>query len=271
VRIPLQPTLLVAAGISLVVAGVYLFIGYRFLHRPGWEEHSRKAMRHFALWWAATGANILMAAAIYAVAAFGPTSFAAQLSYTVVQRLLLAASLYGLLYYLSFLLVGRVWPRTLAVAYGLYFLLSAYSVFASNPQGVHVGQWRTDLAYASSVPLWTSAANLVFILVPILGGTLAGLAVAIFNRAIEPARRRRLGFVCGALTIWWTVAVLAGQREALGYESFQLINRIVGLVAAIVVLVTYEPRAVLGWMRARFHHETAAPAGAPSAPWAPRH
>src|SRR5687768_2942854 len=101
-----HPTLAVAAVVAAAAAAVCLHVGRSFSRREA-DPEARLPLRMFALWWTATGANIVLGAGFIAAAAFGATDLWLQSTYAVLQRVLLAASLVGLVYYLMVLVRGR--------------------------------------------------------------------------------------------------------------------------------------------------------------------
>lgn len=243
-----HPTLAAAAAIAAVSALVHLHVGSAFLKRPAATQQRVLALRMFAVWWVATGVNILLASAFIAAASAGWTHFGLQLAYAVVQRLLLALALTGLVYYLLVLLRGRarLWPVLLF--YAGYLGLLLFALFAGDPVGVYVGNWRTDLVYAHhdvGAP-WLGLVNGLALIVPPVGLSIAAMVVAGRLPPEQAAQRNRIVLVGSALVVWWVVAAVAGQQEAFGNESFQVFNRLLGLSMSLVVLAAYRSPAWLG-------------------------
>ena len=243
-----HPTLAAAAAIAAVSALVHLHVGSAFLQRPAATPERVRALRMFALWWIAAGANILLASGFIAAASAGWTHFGMQLAYAIVQRLLLALALAGLVYYLLVLLRGHapLWP--VALFYAGYFVLLLWSLQANHPVGVYVGNWRTDLVYANhdvGAP-WLPLLNGLALVVPPVGLSIAAMVVARRLQPEQAAQRNRIMLVGSALVVWWVVAAVAGQQEAFGNESFQIFNRLLGLSMSLVVLAAYRSPAWLG-------------------------
>lgn len=237
-----HPTLAVAAVVAATAASVYLFVGRRFARRPAPPE-ARFALRMFALWWIATGVNILLGSVSIAFAAFGQTNLEVQVAYTVVQRGLLAGALIGLTHYLLVMVRGKAPTRFLVAFYVAYFLFLLGSLYSNDPTGVYVGEWRTDLEYAqpASERNWADLANFAWLVLPPVGLSIAAIVA---SRSLPPSQRpqrNRITLVGTAIVVWWVVAVLAGHREAFGQEFFQVFNRLLGLSMALVVLAAYSP------------------------------
>lgn len=244
---PEHPTLVVAALAAGAAGAMYLHLGRALLRRPVLDAQARLALRMFGVWWLTTGVNILLGSLFIAAAAFDATSLSLQTSYTILQRLLLAASLVGLMHYLLVLVRGRPRMVLLGVLYGLYAMVQVASIYAGRPEGVYVGQWRTDLLYADegAFPTWLTALLGAFLILPPVVLSLVAVALARRLGDGQGAQRNRITVVGLALAIWWVVAVLAGQREAFDQEFLQLFNRLLGLTMALAIFLAYEPPAWL--------------------------
>lgn len=242
-----QPTLAVAALAAGGAAAVYLYLGRMLTRRVAPDAVARRALVMFSVWWTATGANIALAAILILAAAFGWTSFAVQMAYTVVQRLLLAVALVGLAYYLFVLVLGLAPVRMLVILYSAYFVVLLGTLYASQPDGVYVGDWRLDVSYAApeAVPTWLTAVLGAFLVLPPV--VLSGAAIALARRlpADRHPQRNRITIVGVALIAWWVVAVVAGQRATFDEAFFQLFNRLLGLAMALAIFAAYHPPAWL--------------------------
>lgn len=236
-----HPTLAAAAAIAAFSAVVHLHVGRAFARRPAATPARVLALRMFALWWLATGANILLASGFIAAAALGWTDLRLQLTYAVLQRLLLAMALAGLVYYLLVLIRGRASMIPVLLFYFAYFGLLLVSLYGSEPVGVYVGHWRTDLAYSRQGfgDPWLSLLNGLALIVPPVGLSVAAMVTARRLPRRHP-QRNRIMLVGTSLVAWWVVAAVAGQQEAFGNESFQVFNRLLGLSMALVVLAAYR-------------------------------
>jgi hypothetical protein len=172
------------------------------------------------------------------------------LTYVIVQRLLLAGSLVGLMYYLVYLLTGRDILLPLVAFYGAYYAFQIYTVMAGAPTGVDVYRWRTDLAYSAESPSWWQLINLVAIILPPVIGCARLLRVG--GKLDDRSKRIRATAVSLGFIVWWLVAILAGQRGALDIDGLQIMNRILGLAVALTILFAYQPT---GWLQRRMRIE----------------
>lgn len=246
------PTLLAAGTIATAVAASYAFVAWT-LGRRSLFDPSRRALAYFAVWWGALAANLAGVALTYFLGAFDALTLEAQVTASNVQRILLSVSMTGLVAYLLFVLTGRDYARPLGAVYGAYYALSLYSMMRADPVAVFVGNWRTDLVYATEGLPWLNLVNLAVIVLPPLA---LGIAFAVASRRAEDATKRyRMRVVAFAVVFWWAVAVLAGQRALLDVDAVQAGHRFLSLLAALLVLAAYRPPA---WVRRRLGVEAAA-------------
>ena len=234
-------TLAAAGAIALVVGVSYVLVAWGLRRREGIRPESQRALGFFAVWWGALGVNIALAGALYVSAAFQTPPLWLQVTDSVVQRLLLAYSMIGLMAYLSFVATGRDRLKTWVVVYAAYFVFTLASLVYVQPVGVLVTSWRTDLAFARDDLAIDPAINFALLILPPMAGAIAYLRL--FRRAESPAQKFRIALVSASIMLWWILAVIAGQRAALGADSFQVTQRVLGLVTALAVLVAYRPPA----------------------------
>ncbi|MHB8606422.1 MAG: hypothetical protein ACYDCK_14340 [Thermoplasmatota archaeon] len=244
----LQPRLVIAGVVALVVALAYGLVALRFGRRKLVERSSERALIAFAVWWGALALNIALGGLTYVAAGAGYTSVGVETTWAVFERLLLAVSLFGLLYYMAYVLTGREFTRTLGVFYGAYFVFLLYSMLAGTPDGVAVYTWRTDLHYATPAPPAMTAVNGVWLLLPPIAAAV-GLFSLAFRVSDRTARYRSI-VVSVSVVLWWVVAVVAGQRAALSDDAFQVFNRFFGLAAALAVFAAYYPPT---WVQRTLH------------------
>lgn len=244
-----EPTLAVAGASTLLVATVYGYVGMRLLGKTSAASPSSIAMRFFSLWWLATALNQFFGSLLYLAAAFGSTDVSLQLTYVYLQRLLLAVSLVGLLYYLVYLQTGKGWLIPLIVVYGLYFVAQVFNLSVREAVGVESFGWRTDIQWATAEPPVFALISLIIIVPPIVG---ALMMLRVYRRVETPTRRFRVAMIGIGFALWWALAILAGQRATFDIGWLQALNRVVGIAVAVGILLAYEP---LGWMRRRYHLE----------------
>jgi len=234
-------TLATSGAIAVVVGISYVLVAWSLQRRGGIRPESRRALSFFAVWWGALGVNIALAGGLYVLAAFQTPPLWLQVVDSIIQRLLLAYSMIGLMAYLSFVATGRDRLKTWVVVYGAYFLFTLASLAYVRPVGVLVTNWRTDLVFAREGFAIDPAINFALLILPPMAGAIAYLRL--FRRAESPAQRYRIALVSASIMVWWILAVIAGQRAALGADGFQVTHRVLGLVTALAVLAAYRPPA----------------------------
>lgn len=247
-----ETTLAVASLLTYVVAATYAYVGVRLLAHAGEAPATRRPMVAFALWWLLTSTNQLLGSTLYLAAAFGYRDIPLQLAYVLLQRLLLALSLIGLMHYLLFLHTGRSAIVLLGVFYGLYWASQVYVVFAREPVGVGTFGWRTDLLYAEPELPGQPLLNLAIVVPPIVG---AVALLRLYRRVEGRTRRFRIATLAGGFTVWWLVAVAAGHPALFDVGWLQAANRGLGVAIALCILLAYQPTR---WMQRRYRLEPAA-------------
>jgi len=245
-----ETTLALASLATYLVGLTYAFVAYRLTTHARQAPASRRPMLYFAFWWGATGLNQILGATLYLAASLGHTDLTLQLAYVLLQRLLLALSLVGLMYYLLSLHLGRGFLVPLLAFYSLYWVTQVYSVLARQPIGVESFGWRTDLVYALQLAPAFALVNLAILVPPVLG---ALLLLRLYRRIEDRTRRFRVAMLAGGFTIWWIVAIVAGQPATFDNTFLQITNRAVGIAVALGILLAYQP---LPWMQERYHLQT---------------
>lgn len=246
----MRATLLFAGLSTLLVAATYGYVAWSLYRKSAGSSPASRTLRLFSLWWGATSLNQALGSLLYLAAAFGTMDTGLQASYVLLQRLLLAVSLVGLMQYLVYLQTGRDALTGLAVVYGVYWATQVYHVVARQPVGVEAFSWRTDLVYAKTLsPAWDLLTPLFIVLPPVVG---ALLLLRIYRRVETPTQRFRILAIAVGFTVWWLVAVAAGHPATHDIAWFQAVNRVVGVLVALAVLLAYEPT---GWMKRRYQLE----------------
>lgn len=246
-----ETVLVFSAAFTAVVAVAYGYLGlHLWRQRRADDPTADRALRMFAAWWGLTALNNLMGSAVSLMAAFGFTDLTLQTTYIVLQRLLLAASLAGLMGYLIFLFSGKLPERTLFVLYILFYGYLLWIVFGNNPDGVLVTRWRTDLSYAGGLPAWQPLLTAAILIGPPFVGSL--LYLRLLRRVPTRSQRVRILTISLGMPLWWVLAVIAGNPITFNNDVIQLSNRILSALVAIAILLAFEPTP---WMRRTFRLE----------------
>lgn len=240
----MRVSLLIGGLAMLVVSLTYMYVGTRLARRASASDAGR-AMGSFAGWWMLLGANQLVSAGLRIAAAWGIADVDAHVALAVLQRLLLALSLAGLMHYLLYLHTGRSYLAAMLLAYSGYFVLAVYSLLASAPVGVEVHTWRTEFAFSNRLPGAWQLLTLVVTLPPALGSLLLVRALP----GAQGLHRLRVLMLSLGFSTWWVLAIVAGQRDYADIDWLQALARICAMLVAVGIFSLYEPS---GWLRRRY-------------------
>jgi hypothetical protein len=240
-------TLVLAGIIAGSVGATYAYVATVLARRADVSPEGRRAMRLFVLWWAMLGVNLFAGGLTYVLAGTVGVSLAWQTSEALLQRLLLAASLVGLMGYMLYVLSGRTRVVPLGAVYAAYFVWLVYGLVQQEPIAVASYRWRTDLVYAKPPnPVGEVASFLLIVLPPVVASV---AYLRLLPNAPSVSQRWRISVVASAILVWWVVAVLAGQPGLLDDEPVQLAGRALSVATALAVLAAFHPPS---WVRRRY-------------------
>lgn len=244
---PLSATLMFAGFIAFAAAVVYGYVGTTLGRRSATSPEGRRAMRFFALWWWALAANIGLVGVTYLLGSLGNLTLEVQIVDSYLQRVLLAISMVGLMQYLLYALTGRDLTRLLVAIYAGYAIVLTWDFFRQDPSALYVGAWRTDVVGAADpLPAMRLVSLAAIVLPPIIA---SALYFRLAFRVDDTSASYRIALVSGSIAVWWIIAVVAGQSTALEIGWLQTANRLLSLVAALLVLAAYRPPT---WVQRRF-------------------
>lgn len=239
------PTLAIASLVDLAAAVLFCYIGAVVARRPV-PADSRAASLAFAAWWFGIGGNGLLTGARGIAAAFGLTDRGAGrgvfLALYVLAILLTIAAVCGLLFYLLYLFTGRRGLlRPLVAFYTLYALVALYALWRLEPSAIVAGKWFAQVTVAHQDALGGALLGILvaLLLLPQIGGAIAYLTL--YPRVRGAEQRFRVLLVSLALLVWLGSALAAPMLRLGEHEWWQAGGRLVGLTAAIVVLIAYRP------------------------------
>lgn len=240
-------TLLASSGFALVTALVYAYVG-RIVARRRVATEAQLAVTMFAAWWYGLAGLSVVTALFTAAAALGLTNLEIHVALLYLALLALGLMLWALGYYLLYLFVGAsrtLWP--LGAFYVAYFLLLVYLVESANPIGVTVGDWGTTFEYEhESFGGPVVRALLLLLLLPQIVGAVAYFTLLF--KTDDPLQRYRIGLVAGTIIVWFGASILASLLGINDTEAWQIVSRLNGLAAALLILAAYRPPA---WVRGR--------------------
>lgn len=243
-----QPTLLSSALFALTAAGIYSYIGWRLSQRVVPSSDARLAWSLFSVWWYGLATTTLITGSLSLLAALGVSSLPLFVTATYVNILVICLALWGLLYYLIYLFTGNRRSFTfLAVFYIIYYIMLVYYITASNPSTVNVGRWSTTLVYRAPLTGPFFVALIILLLLPQIIGGLAYFTL--YFRVPEITQKYRVLLVSWSIIIWFLsplIALAGGQAQQ---DWWQLASRLIGLAAALTILMAYLPPR---WLRERY-------------------
>ena len=254
-------TLALAGGYSLVVGGLYAFVGSQIARREVPPE-ALVAHRMFLVWWFAFAASSLLGAiniALYRLDALAPGYY---LAATQANILAIVLALLGLLYYMVYLYTGSSrWFRPIVLFYVLFYLalLALVAYRWSPPEGFTDNGWsiqalpepESDLHPAVAIPF------LLLLVGPQIAAAVAFLRLA--PRLDEPTPRYRVRLVGTAILLWFGASLVASivgnltDVDLSGLDAWQVLTRVLGLSAVLLILAAYKPPA---WVRRRYGVES---------------
>ena len=244
----IQATLLLGALFALLAAGIYSYIGWRLGKRVVSSSDARQAWQLFTLWWYGLAASTLINGLLSLFGALGLDDLPLFLTATYVNILVLCVALLGLLYYLIFLFTGnRRALLSLSIFYAAYYILLVYYVTASLPSHVDVKRWSATVAYR--LPL-TGPLFLIVVALLLLPQIIGGLAYfSLFFRVRGATQKYRVLLVSWSIIIWFGSPLLALAGRLTEQDWWQLASRLIGLAAALIILMAYLPPH---WLKDRY-------------------
>ena len=244
----IQSTLVFSALLALLAASIYAYVGWRLSKRVISSSESRLAWRSFTMWWYGLAATTLIGGFLNLFGALGLTILPLFVTATYINILVICVALWGLFYYLTYLFTGNSrWLVPLAISYGVYYVLLVYYITASIPESIKLEPWRTALAYRA--PL-TGPFFVIVIALLLLPQIIGGLAYfTLYFRVTEVTQKYRILLVSWSIIVWFLspLAALAGGLAQ--QDWWQLASRLIGLAAALTILMAYLPPR---WLKQRY-------------------
>lgn len=244
----IQPTLLFSALFAVTAASIYSYVGWRFSKRVISSSEARLAWGSFTVWWYGLAATTLIGGFLSLLGALGLTSLPLFVTATYINILVICLALWGLLYYLIYLFTGnRRALMLLAVFYISYYVLLVYYITASIPGDVNVGRWNTTLVYRAPLTGPFFVIILVFLLLPQIIGSLAYFTL--YFRVSDVTQKYRVLLVSWSIFVWFLSPLIALAGGLAQQDWWQLASRLIGLAAALTILMAYLPPR---WLKQRY-------------------
>lgn len=244
----IQSTLLLSTLFALVAASIYAYVGWRLSQRIVSSSEARLAWRSFTVWWYGLAVTTLIGGLLNLFGAVGLTIVSLFITATYINLLTICLALWGLLYYLIYLFTGNSRLLVpLAIFYIIYYVLLVYYITASIPESINIDRWRTTLTYHASL---TGPFFVVLIVLLLLPQIIGGFAYfTLYFRVTETTQKYRILLVSWSIIIWFLspLAALAGGLAE--QDWWQLASRLIGLAAALTILMAYLPPR---WLKQRY-------------------
>lgn len=240
-------TLSASALASSVAAGIFLAAGVNLLERRVRPE-AADALRLFSLWWVALALYALAGASADLTAALGVQRVEVFLVLSYVQMIAFCLGLWGLVYYLVYVLTGRRrWRAPLAVAHALYFGALLFLVTLGRPAGVMLREASVHLLFAT--PAVDGSLLTLLLVLPAMAASVTYLGFLVFAR--HPSQRLRVVLVTGG-TLAWLLAIVSGEGPLASVSS--PLPPVLALVSAWCITWAYHPPR---WLRERLGSDDA--------------
>jgi hypothetical protein len=244
----IQSTLLLSALFALLAAGTYAYIGWWLSKRLVSSAEARLAWQAFTIWWFALSTTTLIRGFQNLLGAFGLTNLALFITAGYINILVTCIALWGLLYYLIYLFTGNSRSLVpLTVFYMSYYVFLVYYITASIPNNVEISRWNTTLVYLNSL---TGPFFVILVVLLLLPQIIGGFAYfTLYFRVSDITQRYRVLLVSWSIIAWFLSPVIALAGGLSEHDWWQLVSRLIGLVAALVILMAYLPPR---WLKQRF-------------------
>lgn len=226
-----ETTLLATALTASVAAGTFLAAGLN-LRRKTDSPHAREAVLLFSLWWVALSVYAVAGATLDLSAAIGVDAAGPAMVFHFAQAVALCIGLWGLMYYVAYILTGRrSFLTLLAIFYALYYGAVTFYLTLGKPIALAAEQWRARIAYEN--PVLSAAAGTLLLVLPPLVASATYLLVLV--KAKEMSSRYRIVLV-SCSTAAWFVAVLLHDGGGAG-----ALAPLLALVSAFAITWAYQP------------------------------
>ena len=244
----IQSTLLISALFALGAAIIYAYVGWRLSKRVIASSEGKLAWQSFTVWWYGLAATTLIGGFLNLLGAFDLTVLPIFVTATYINLLVICLALWGLLYYLIYLFTGNSRLLVpLCIIYLIYYTLLVYYITASVPEGIQVERWNTSLDYR--LPL-TGSFFLFVVLLLLLPQIIGGLAYfTLYFRVSEVTQKYHVLLVSWSIIIWFLSPLLAVAGGLAEQDWWQLMSRLIGLAAALTILMAYFPPH---WLKERY-------------------
>lgn len=244
----IQPTLLFGATLAFLCAGIYFYVGRVLSQRQQTSSGANMAWLMFVTWWFALALATLLGGILSLLGAFGIIGLPLYTTIFIMNWLTTCIALMGLMFYLMYLYTGKtslIWP--IGIFYFLYYGMIVYFIEASDPIGVTINRWNTSLEYENVIRGPLFYVTLFLLVSPQIIASLAYFVL--FFRVKSKTQRYRILLVSWSIIIWFLSSFLVSISGQSQQDWWQVISRLIGLIAALTILFAYQPPS---WIKRRF-------------------
>jgi len=242
---------------AMVASALFAYVGYRLGKRVVTTPEGKAAFTCFRIWWygiALTTAVAALRTGLYMAGQLQPWMYVATSQFTVV---VVCISLWALLCNLLYLYTGslRAWPALAGLYLAVMALFVSLVSWMGRPLSIGDDGWSLVPVTQRILPAWGLVIALLVLIGPQLAAALAYLRL--LRHAPNRTTRYRIRMVAGSLILWFGSAIIASILQ-LGGAAGELVTRLAGILAALLVLFAYDPpepvRRRLGVKRAGEEH-----------------
>lgn len=251
----METTFYVGTAFVLTTTAVLAYVGLLQQRRAATAtKGDRAAIVAFAFWWYGAAAVLFLLAlqAILVIVGVEATWVHNVIRYVRMIPLSIAAG--ALLFFMLYLLTGRIlWRRWLVAAYTAFFAFTIYYAYLAEPVNVEVTPWAVRTV-GTPVPSWMGIVFGVLLAGPILLATFA--YAMLFFKVQGAPQRYRLALLAVSFIVWFG-AILVGFLAGLTSRTwFPILYEAPGLLAGLLVILAYQPPR---WIQRRLAASPAEP------------
>ena len=244
-------TLAIATGLSLATAALYLYIGFVLRQRQVSPEASL-ARDLFAAWWFILGVSGLLGVLQLILYSAGLLPIWLYTTFSQLVLLLIFVALWALQCYLVYLYRGS---RRAFVPLAWFYL--ALYIFV-----IGLLQWTlverpyeslTDNGWSIEPEPQLELGRVVGVIASLIligPQMVAAIAYArLYAKTNDRTQRYRIALLTGSILGWFGTSLVASAADATSGQTWQVVSRLIGLTAGIIILAAYRPP---GWIRRRY-------------------
>ena len=236
----MEATFYVGTAFVLATAAVLTYVGVLQQGRAAGSPSDRAAIVAFAWWWYGAAAVLFLIGLQSLLVLAGIETLAVHNAIRYVRMVPLSVAVGSLLFFMLYLLTGKiVWRTLLKVGYGGFFLFTIYYAYLSEPVHLRVTAWDVRMTPQTPVPPALGILFGVLLAGPILFATIA--YATLFFKVKDPTHRYRLALLALSFIVWFGAILIGFLLRWTGYDWFPLVYETPGILAGALVIMAYRP------------------------------